>query len=262
MDGAIVDLDGTVYRGGTLLPGAVEGVEALRTAGLETLFFSNNPIRDGEAYAAHLTDLGIPASPREACSSGVVTTEYLRKNHAGDRVLFIGAEGLREQVQTAGVELTTEPHEADVLLASWTPDFGYRDMQAALDVEEHGGEMVFLGTDPDRTFPAEDGQNVPGSGAIIGAVAATIGQDPDAVLGKPSEYALEFALARLGTDPASCLVVGDRLDTDLLMGERAGMTTVLVETGIADPADIPDSPVDPDFVIDSLGDIEDVLKRL
>lgn len=260
MDGAIVDLDGTVYRGGNLLPGAVEGVEALRDAGLDVLFFSNNPIRDGASYATHLTDLGIPTDEHEACSSGVVTTEYLRENHADDRILLVGSPGLRDQLDAAGLELTELPAEADVLVASWTPEFGYTDMQDALDAVEDG--VTFLGTDPDRTFPAEDGTTVPGSGAIIGAISATVGRDPDAVLGKPSETALVFALDRLGVEPTSCLVIGDRLDTDLAMGNRAGMTTVLVKTGITDPGDVSASEVDPDFVIGSLGDIDQVLARL
>jgi 4-nitrophenyl phosphatase len=260
MDGAIVDLDGTVYRGGTLLPDAPAGVESLRAADLDILFFSNNPIRDGADYATRLTEMGIPTEPHEACSSGVVTTSYIRENHSEDQILLVGAEGLREQLRSAGVELTVSPAEADALLASWTPDFGYEDLQCALDAIDD--DVTFLGTDPDRTWPDEDGRQVPGSGAIINSVAATIGRDPDAVLGKPSEFAREFALSRLGVSPESCLVVGDRLNTDLALGDRAGMTTVLVKTGIADPEDIEASAVDPDFVIESLGDIADVLARL
>lgn len=259
MDGAIVDLDGTVYRGETLLPGAADGVGALRSAGLDVLFFSNNPVRDSAAYARRLTEFGIPTEPDEACSSGVVTTAYLRENHPEDDIFLIGDDGLRDQLLDAGAQLTATPGEADVLLASWTSEFGYPDMQAALDATEK--PVAFYGTDPDRTFPDEDGMKVPGSGAIIGAVAETVGRDPDAILGKPSEAALEYALNRLEADPESCLVVGDRLDTDLLLGDRAGMTTVLVETGIADSDDIEGSSVTPDFVIDSLGHIDEVLAR-
>ncbi|SDJ51049.1 Haloacid Dehalogenase Superfamily Class (subfamily) IIA [Halovenus aranensis] len=260
MDGVIVDLDGTVYRGETLLPGAADGVDALRSVGLDVLFFSNNPVRDSEAYATRLTEFGIPTEPHEACSSGVVTTEYLRKNHPAEDIFLIGDDGLRDQFLDAGLELTATPEDADVLLASWTAEFGYTDLQAALDATEK--QIPFYGTDPDRTFPDENGRDVPGSGAIIGSVARTIGREPDEVLGKPSTVALEYALGRLDTNPESCLVVGDRLDTDLLLGDRAGMTTVLVETGIADSADIDDSPVTPDFVVDSLGDIESVLSQL
>lgn len=260
MNGAIIDLDGTVYRGGNLLPGATDGVEALREAGFDLLFFSNNPTKDGVAYAEYLTSLGIPTAPGEACSSGVSTTEYLCEHHADDPILCIGSEGLSEQFRAAGLHLTETPAQADVLVASWTTQFDYGDLQDALDAVDE--ETVFLGTDPDRTFPDQGGRLIPGSGAIIGSVAAVVGREPDAILGKPSQAALDLALDRLGVPPASCLVVGDRLNTDLRMGERAGMTTVLVRTGVADPGDVSESPVEPDYVIDSLGDIGSVLEEV
>lgn len=255
--GAVIDLDGTVYRGKRLCAGAKQGIDALSAAGLDRLFFSNNPLKDGADYIDRLTDFGLDVSPGEACSSGVVTTEYLLEHHPEDRVFCIGAEGLREQFRAAGLEVTTDPTETDVLVASWTSEFDFEDMRDALAAVDD--DTPFLGTDPDRTFPMEDGTAVPGSGAIIGSVAAVVGREADAVLGKPSETALQAALDRLGHDAEECLVVGDRLDTDLRMGDRAGMTTVLVLSGVAERADIPDSDIDPDFVIESLGDIEDVL---
>jgi HAD superfamily hydrolase (TIGR01450 family) len=260
MYGAIVDLDGTVYRGGKLLPGAQSGIATLREAGLDVLFFSNNPVKDGVAYAGSLSERGIPASPDEACSSAVVTTDYLTSQHAADEILCLGSTGLREQLRSAGLELTDDPERCDVLVVSWTPEFAYEDMQDALDAVDE--ETVFLGTDPDRTFPMDDGKLVPGSGAVIGAVAAVVGRDPDAVLGKPSEIALEFALERLDVPARQCLVVGDRLDTDIAMGERAGMTTALVSTGVTDYPDLAASQYRPDYVLDGLGDIETVLADL
>ena len=260
LNGAVVDLDGTVYRGGTLLDGASRGVERLRAAGLSVLFFSNNPTKDGQSYVEHLSALGIDAQPGEAASAGDVTTSYLRANHGDDGVMFVGAEGLRDQLVTAGVDLTDDPAETDVLLGSWTPSFGYEDMNAALQAVDDS--TTFLGTDPDRTFPRENGGLEPGSGAIINALAATVAREPDAILGKPSKPALELATERLDAPPTECLVVGDRLSTDLRMGARAGMTTVLVLTGVSDRADIAASDVEPDFVIDGLGDIDDVLRSL
>lgn len=258
--GAIIDLDGTVYRGSQLCAGARAGIDALRAAGLDLLFFSNNPLKDGDDYVERLTDLGLDVSPGEACSSGVVTTEYLLEHHADDRVFCIGADGLREQFRDAGLSLTADPAETEVLVASWTSEFDFGDMRDALAAVDD--DTPFLGTDPDRTFPMEDGTAVPGSGAIIGSVAAVVGREADAILGKPSETARRAALDRLALDAEECLVVGDRLDTDLRMGDQAGMTTVLVLSGVGERADIPDSEVDPDFVIDSLGDIEDVLGTL
>ena len=260
LNGAVVDLDGTVYRGGTLLDGARDGIDTLRDAGLSPLFFSNNPTRDGETYVQHLSDLGVDVRPGEAASAGDVTTDYLRANHADDGVLFVGAEGLRDQLEAAGVTLTEDPAETDVLLGSWTPSFDYEDMNAALQAVDT--KTTFLGTDPDRTFPRENGGLEPGSGAIINALAATVGQQPDAILGKPSKQALALATERLDTPPTECLIVGDRLSTDLAMGAQAGMTTVLVLTGVSDRGDIDGSDVDPDFVIDGLGDIGTVLQSL
>jgi len=255
--GAIVDLDGTVYRGDSLLPGAADAVDRLRTAGLDILFFSNNPTRDGGAYVDRLRDLGVDVRPDEACSAGDVTTRYLERHHRDDAIMLVGSPGLRDQFRRAGLRLTTDPGETEVLVGSWTREFGYEDMLAALRAVDE--DTAFLGSDPDRTVPAE-GDEIPGSGAVVGALAATVGRDPDAVLGKPSEAALEFALDRLGLSPAECLVVGDRLGTDVALGERAGMTTALVLSGVTDADEVARSDVEPDYVLDSLADVGTVLE--
>ncbi|MFC7134474.1 MULTISPECIES: HAD-IIA family hydrolase [Salinibaculum] len=257
LSGAIVDLDGTVYRGDQLLPGAADAVDRLRTAGLSPLFFSNNPTKDGDAYVEHLRDLGVDVRPGEACSAGVATTEYLRGHHAADDIMLVGAPGLRRQLRAADLSLTTDPDRTDVLVGSWTPEFGYQHMNDALQAVDE--DTAFLGTDPDRTFPQADGRVVPGSGAVVNALAAAVGRKPDAFLGKPSDAALDLALERLDVPAEECLVVGDRLSTDLAMGERAGMTTVLVLTGVSGRDDVRDSDVTPDFVVESLGDIDEVL---
>jgi 4-nitrophenyl phosphatase len=259
LSGAIVDLDGTVYRGGELLDGTREGVDALRAAGLNLLFLSNNPIKNGEQYVRRLRNMGLEVAEGEACSAGVVTTEYLVENHSTDEIFLIGHDGLHDQFLDANLPVTDEPKAADVVVASWTPEFDFADMHDALDASD--GEITFLGTDPDRTFPLQKDSLVPGSGAIIGSVAAAMGTEPEKILGKPSDAALQAALDRLQVDPAECLIVGDRLDTDLRMGANAGMTTVLVLTGVSDRSDIADSDVDPDYVIENLGEIETVLDQ-
>jgi HAD superfamily hydrolase (TIGR01450 family) len=260
LSGAIVDLDGTVYRGEQLLPGVGTGIDALRAAGLNLLFLSNNPTKDGAAYVDRLSGFGLDVRDGEACSAGVVMTEFLQEYHADDTIMLIGADGLRDQFERRGLTLTTEADETDVLVVSWDPTFDFEDMTDTLHAVD--ADTTFLGTDPDRTFPMEGDRIVPGSGAIIGSVAATVGREPDAVLGKPSEAALEIALDRLGAPAEELLIVGDRLDTDLTMGANAGMTTVLVLTGVTDREDVATSPVQPDYIIDGLGDIGDILDTL
>ncbi|QLD87906.1 HAD-IIA family hydrolase [Natronomonas salina] len=255
-EGAVLDLDGTVYRGDELLPGAAAAVERLREAGLRTLFFSNNPTKSREEYAERLADLGIDVEPREVLSAGTVTTRFLADEHADDAIFLIGSGGLRRQFEAASLDLVADATTADVLVASWDREFDYGDMLAGYRALEAGA--TFYGTDPDLLIPAAEGM-VPGSGSIINAVGGIVEREPRKILGKPSAEAQRAALETLGVQPERCLVVGDRLNTDVELGERAGMTTVLVRTGVATDADVAESAVQPDHVIDSLADVGPVL---
>lgn len=254
--GVIVDLDGTVYHGDTLLTGAASAVEHIRSRCESLLFFSNNPIHDGSAYLDRLNGLGLSVEPGEACSAADVTVEYLQAEHATDRIFVIGAEQIGEILRKNGLTLTAEPNDADVMLAGWSPEFHYQDMVDALRVDE---SVPFLGTDPDRTFPSENGVQSPGSGAIIYALACVLETEPDRILGKPSPEATQAALDRLGVDAGDCLVIGDRLSTDIAMGERAGMETAVVLTGATDRSDLDTSEVRPDHVLESIADIDTIL---
>lgn len=255
-EGAVLDLDGTVYRGEELLPGAAAVVDRLREAGAETLFFSNNPVKSREEYAERLTSMGIDVRPEDVLSSGTVTTRFLADEHADDSVFVVGDDGLRRQFRAAGIELVADATDADVLVASWDREFGYGDMLAGYRALEAGA--AFYGTDPDLLIPAAEGM-VPGSGSVINAIGGVLEREPDRVLGKPSPEAQRVALEALGVPAESCLLVGDRLETDIELGERAGMTTVLVRTGASTDADVENSPVTPDHVIDSLADLSSVL---
>ena len=257
MRGAIIDLDGTVYVGGQVVDGTHRGIEALRDAGLSLLYFSNNPVMDGDTYVSHLQEMGVDAREGEACSAGEVTALTLADRHPDASVLCIGAHGLCDQLRDVGLELTDDPNAADVLLASWSAEFKYEDMRRALVAS--GPDVPFYGTDPDRTFQVSSDELVPGSGAVIGAVAATVGREPDAIFGKPSIEAQRIAIDRLGVPPEECVIIGDRLDTDLQMGQQTGMTTVLVLSGVTSREDISQSTVTPDYVIEDIGEIERVL---
>lgn len=254
--GAVLDVDGTVVRGDDPVPGAPSGYRRLREAGVETLFVSNNPTKAPPAYVDRLGAAGYDVTATDVITAGSVTTAYLREHHSDDDLLCLGAPGLLEQFADAGLSTTEDVDAAEALVASIDRSFDYDDLCTALWALDRG--IPFIGTDPDVVIPAAE-RDVPGSGAVIRAVAAVAERDPDVVLGKPSDPAIAMVRERLPYPPEECLVVGDRLDTDIALGARAGMTTVLVLSGVTDEADLAGSDHDPDHVIDHLGEIDRVL---
>ncbi|WP_144797173.1 HAD-IIA family hydrolase [Halorubrum depositum] len=254
--GAVLDVDGTVVRGDDPIPGAPAGYRRLREAGIETLFVSNNPTKAPPAYVDRLGAAGYDVDVDSVFTAGTVTTRYLAERHADDDLLCIGDPGLLDQFAAAGLSTTDDVDAADALVASISRGFDYEDLCTALWTLERG--VPFIGTDPDVVIPAPE-RDVPGSGAVINAIAGVAEREPDVVLGKPSDTAIEMVRERLPYPPEECLVVGDRLNTDIALGERAGMTTVLVRSGVTDDDRLAAADVAPDYVLDDLGDIDRVL---
>lgn len=254
--GVVLDVDGTLIRGSEPIAGAVEAVETIRERDRKVAFVSNNPIRTREAYAERLAGHGFSLDSEELITAGTITAEYLAHEHAADELYVIGEEGLEIQLREAGLSLTDEYDRADALIASIDREFSYDDLTHALWALS--GSTRFIGTDPDRTIPTED-REVPGSGAIINAVAGVAGREPDVIMGKPAPSAVEALERTLGLDAADCLIVGDRLDTDIEMGERAGMTTALVRTGVTDERTLAESEIEPDHVLDSVAELDSLL---
>lgn len=257
--GAVLDIDGTVLRGDRAMPGADDGVRRLRENGLDRLYVTNNPTHPPDVYVDRLRDAGIESADVEVITSGVATAAWLERRYRGDAVHVVGEDGLCKQLEDADIRLVQSSSMADVVVVSMDRSFDYDGLCEAFWALSDP-DVGFVGTDPDMVVPAPE-RDIPGSGAIINAVAGVADRDPDAVLGKPSEPTQQLMLDRLGVLPESCLFVGDRLDTDIAMGERAGMTTVLVRTGVTDDCDLAASGVKPDYVLDSLAEIDRVLER-
>jgi 4-nitrophenyl phosphatase len=257
-EGAVLDVDGTVLRGDEAIPGAIDGIRCFRSADIDRLYVTNNPTRPPDSYVARIRDAGVEPTAPAVITSGVVTAEWLERTYPGQAVAVIGEEGLTTQLESVDVEVVSSPKAADVVVVSMDRGFTYdRLCEAFWAVSDP--EVGFVGTDPDMVVPAPE-RDIPGSGAIINAVATVANREPDVILGKPSEPTRAVVRDRLGVPTESCLLVGDRLDTDILMGERAGMTTVLVRTGVTDDEDLAVSDIQPDYVLDSLADIDAVLR--
>jgi len=245
--GVIFDVDGTILRGTEPLPGAMDAVAACREADIPVRFVTNNPTQPAATYVERFATAGMPVSAEEVITAGSATVRLLTEQYTDAAVGLIGAESLRAQLSTAGVQVRPLTDPVGVLVVSIDHGFTYETLVRAQTLLADAS-VRFIGTDPDMIIPAADGAR-PGSGAIINAVAGVAGRGPDVICGKPSVMMQEMVLESLEASPGSLLVVGDRLDTDIALGARAGMQTVHVTTGVDSEA--PEG-VTPDRRLDSL----------
>lgn len=229
--GYLFDLDGTIYLGDELLPGARALVAGLRAQGRQVLFLSNNPTKDPQMYADKLARLGLP-TPVEHCVNPLVTmADWLRREAPGAAAFVIGEEPLVRALRAAGVRLSEDPREIDVVVASYDRAFDYRKLQIAFDAIWQHGRARLVTTNPDAYCPLPGGRGEPDAAAVVAAIEASTGARCEAVLGKPSAVMLDTALGVLGLRRDECVMVGDRLLTDVAMAVDAGLDSALVLTG-------------------------------
>jgi phosphoglycolate/pyridoxal phosphate phosphatase family enzyme len=245
-DGYIFDLDGTVYLGQNLLPTAGETLRILRSWGKRTVFLSNNPTRTRAAYALKLTQLGLPTEPADVINSSLVMVDFLRRRMPRARLFVVGEASLCQELQTAGFALTDDARKVDAVIASFDRTFEYRKLQIAFDAIRAGAR--FFATNADRYCPVPGGGQ-PDAAAMIAAIEASTGTTVEAVVGKPSSYMVETIMTYLAIPADRCLIVGDRLETDVLMGLNAGIATALALTGATDEAMLASSSIKPTYVI-------------
>ncbi len=250
--GWLFDLDGTVYRGDALIPGAAETIRALREAGRRVAFLSNKPLQTCDEYAGKLTTLGIPTRPEEVITASLVLARHLHTLDPGAPLFVIGEPPLRAELTAHGFAVRNDHHVRWVVIA-FDRGFDYAKLDTALQAVRRNGARL-IATNPDRTCPTEDGE-IPDCAGMIAAVEAVTARTVDVVVGKPSPIILEVALGALEVAPADCVIVGDRIETDIVMGRRAGLTTVLVLSGVTRADDPRIAEVKPDAVIRSIRDL-------
>ena len=249
--GWLFDLDGTVYLGERLIPGADTAIAALRAAGRRVVFLSNKPLQTRTEYAAKLTRLGVPASPDDVINSSLVLARYLRDRDPGAPVFVIGEPPMLEEMRAHGFEVRHDERVRWVVIA-FDRTFDYAKLNIALQAVKRGARLI--ATNPDRTCPVEGGE-IPDCAGMIAAVEAVTDKKVEVIVGKPSPIILEVALAALGVPADAAAIVGDRIETDMVMGRRLGLGTVLVLSGVTRADDPRIAAVAPDHVVRSIGDL-------
>ncbi len=263
VDGIIFDLDGTIYLGDQALPGAVDVVAELRSAGKRVLFVSNKPLEPRGVYAQKLTHLGIPAAEEDVITSAYVLGFYLKQHAPHLRLYVIGEEGLRSELAGYGLHVLPEfsaqdetqvidAAGVDAVVAAFDRSLDYRKLNTAYQALVRGAR--FFATNADKTCPMPGGA-IPDAGATIAALRHMTGREVDLLAGKPSALMIQVATELLQVPANRCLVVGDRLETDILMGQKAGAITALVLTGASNLEDVQKMETPPTFVLNTISDL-------
>lgn len=248
IDGCILDMDGVIYRGDTLISEASAFLAALDAAGVAWSMATNNATKTQRDYVEKLARMGIDAPEARIVTSAVATASYLQHTYPrGTTVYVVGMEALRGAIFGDGY-FVPAGRDASVVVSGADFDLRYDDLKVACLAIRAGADYV--ATNGDRTFPTEDGL-IPGSGAIVAALTAATDVQP-LVIGKPSPEMIGSCLEIMGASAGRTLMVGDRLDTDIQAGINAGTQTLLVLTGVSTVDEIRATGIVPDVVVQTL----------
>ncbi|WP_027725173.1 HAD-IIA family hydrolase [Tuberibacillus calidus] len=247
----IFDLDGTLYIGNQAIEGAADTIKWVRDSGAKIKFVTNNPRHSRKFYSDKLVSMGIQATVEEIVTSAQLTALYLKDHPEYGKLYVIGEEQLFQELWAEGLPITDDDH-ADTVIVSFDTTLTYAKLLTGYKALLKGAH--FIATNPDTVCPTPDGGLVD-AGAIIAALEVATGRKVETVIGKPSKLLGELLLADFKVPPDQCMIVGDRLNTDIRLGKQAGMMTGWINP--LKPTDIPDE-LKPDFIFHSIAELPSV----
>ena len=247
----LMDMDGTVYLGTRLLPGAARFFRLLERRGIPYLFFTNNSSADRTLYRDKLAGMGLDVPADRIITSGEATALYLTTQTPYRRVFVLGTPSLERELRDAGLDLADA--DVDAVVLGFDKTLTYAKLERACHLLRAG--LPFIATHPDKVCPTADGP-IPDTGSMIALLRTATGRRP-LVVGKPQPRMARMALGKLGPDYAArdVAIVGDRLYTDMRMGRRAGLTTICVLSGETTRADLAATRDKPDYVLPSIREL-------
>src|ERR1700690_3023722 len=254
--GFLLDMDGTFYLSDRLLEGALRFIDLLRNQNKEFLFLTNNSSKHGRQYAEKITRLGLPLSEEFVLTSGEATALYLKEQHSRAKIFLCGTPSLEDEFRQHGFQLVQE--KPDFLVLGFDQTLTYEKLWMLCDFVRAG--IPYIATHPDFNCPTETGF-MPDVGAMIAFVKAATGREPDLVVGKPNRIIVDSAAAKMGLPVEKMAMVGDRLYTDIALGQSSGIATVLVLSGETKIENLKDSPFRPDYTFQNLAGVADWLEK-
>lgn len=243
----ILDMDGVLWRGAQPIGDLAAIFAEIARKGLKVIMATNNATRTPESYVGRMHGYGVTIEPWQVIHSGEVAAHYLKSLHpTGGPVFIVGEEGLQQALQAEGFWHSEENVLA--VVAAMDRQITYPKLSRATLLIRAGAP--FIGTNPDRSFPTPEGQT-PGAGSILALLETASGQAP-LIMGKPQTAIYEAALERLGTTPAETLVVGDRIETDIVGAQQMGCPVALVLSGVTTPEEAQTWQPRPNIIADNL----------
>lgn len=252
----MLDMDGTFYLGDVLLPGALELLSFLNEREIPFSFMTNNSSKSGEDYQKKLIGLGLQAKDARVYTSGEATIDYVLRDFPGKTVFVLGTESLKQSFLAAGISLDeTTP---DLVVLGYDTGLTYPRLTRFCDFVRAG--LPYIATHPDVNCPVLGGY-APDTGAMMALIEASTGRKADLIMGKPNPGIVEGLALKWGLANEQILMVGDRLYTDIMLGKTAGVKTALVLTGEAKRLDLEQATHQPDWVVEDLFGLMEVIKR-
>ena len=245
----IIDMDGTFYLSGNLIEGADGFIERVRESGRDFMFFTNNSSNNKEVCCEKLEKMGFPVTQEKIIISTDVAIDFLKKNYPGKSVYLLGNERMTADMQKGGIILTED--EPDIVLLGFDTDITYEKIRRAAKYIAEG--KIYLSTHPDVNCPTADGF-MPDAGAFIELFYASTGRRP-VVLGKPETPTVDYITSFLHCDRSEIAFIGDRLATDIMIGQKHGITSILVFSGVTSKEEYEKSSIRATYTFDSLKDI-------
>ncbi len=249
--GIISDMDGVIYRGKQAVPGAQEFIDRLRDRGIGLVFLTNNSEQTPLDLVRKLDGLGFRGlTEQNFITSAMATAQFLHSQRPHGTAYVIGGGALSAELYKVGYSITDS--DPDYVVVGKTSGFAFPQLRKAAKLIGNGAR--FIGTNPDMVDPVEGGTE-PAAGVLLASIEAATGMKPY-VVGKPNSLMMIYAREMLGVPAGDCVMIGDRMDTDVVGGLEAGMRTCLVLSGVSDAGTVNGFPYRPTFVYDSVADID------
>lgn len=251
----ILDMDGTLYLGNRLLPGAGEFIDYLKNNGMDYLFLTNNSSQDSSYYLTKLRTMGIFCDERNILTSGEATAHYIKNIKPDARIYLLGTHALENEFIKWGFTLTAD--NPDFVVLGFDKTITYDKILTACNLIR--SKVTFIATHPDVNCPTEQGA-IPDCGAIIEMIKASTGISPK-IIGKPYREIIDMVLSKKGYSLQNIAIVGDRLYTDIATGINAGICTILVLSGETNHELLQKSEIKPDYIFSGLDELVAALMK-